>query len=122
MVATHNMVLEQGDPTAHAEMTAVRETCRKLGRVDLSDCEIFASCEPCPMCFGSIHLAKFRRLVYGSEAEAALKIGFDDFIADAVRGTAKLQRAPTKIKQAKGETAKRAEDVFENTASKFNMY
>ncbi|CAI5968560.1 unnamed protein product [Closterium sp. NIES-64] len=75
-------------PTAHAEVTAIREACRKLGRYDLSDCELYASCEPCPMCFGAIHLSKIKRPVYGAQAEAALAIGFDDFIADAIRGMA----------------------------------
>ncbi|CAI7909134.1 unnamed protein product [Closterium sp. NIES-53] len=60
VAACHNMVLKNTDPTAHAEVTAVREACRKLGRYDLSDCELYASCEPCPMCFGAIHLSKIK--------------------------------------------------------------
>ena len=122
VVRTHNKVLLQTDPTAHAEMTAIREACKKLGRYDLSDCEIYASCEPCPMCFGGIHLSKLKKLTYGVEAEAALKIGFDDFIADGVRGTAIKQKAPGLIKKAKGEVHVKAEEVFINTASRFKMY
>jgi len=68
IVRCHNMVLKNLDPTAHAEVTAVREACKKLDRYDLSDCEIYASCEPCPMCFGAIHLSKMKRLVYGAQA------------------------------------------------------
>jgi cytidine deaminase len=60
IISCHNMVLRHMDPTAHAEVTAVREACKKLERYDLSDCEIFASCEPCPMCFGAIHLSKMK--------------------------------------------------------------
>eukprot|EP00246_Nothoceros_aenigmaticus_P006647 TRINITY_DN1968_c0_g1_i1.p1 TRINITY_DN1968_c0_g1~~TRINITY_DN1968_c0_g1_i1.p1 ORF type:complete len:117 (-),score=32.96 TRINITY_DN1968_c0_g1_i1:207-557(-) len=116
------MVLKNMDPTAHAEVTAVREACKKLGRFDLSDCEIFASCEPCPMCFGAIHLSKMKRLVYGAQAEAALAIGFDDFIADAIRGTAYFQKAKLEIKRANGQVAAAAEEVFANTKSKFQMY
>ena len=58
IVSCHNMVLKNKDPIAHAEVTAIREACKKLGQIELSDCEIFASCEPCPMCFGAIHLLR----------------------------------------------------------------
>ncbi|CAI6007771.1 unnamed protein product [Closterium sp. NIES-65] len=121
VAACHNMVLKNTDPTAHAEVTAVREACRKLGRYDLSDCELYASCEPCPMCFGAIHLSKIKRLVYGAQAEAALAIGFDDFIADAIRGTAYYQKASLQIHKAEGHVAAAAEEVFENTKSKFQI-
>ncbi|ONM20858.1 Cytidine/deoxycytidylate deaminase family protein [Zea mays] len=74
VVSCHNMVLKHTDPTAHAEVTAIREACKKLGKMELSDCEIYASCEPCPMCFGAIHLSRIKRLVYGAKAEAAIAI------------------------------------------------
>ncbi|XP_074303633.1 guanosine deaminase-like [Silene latifolia] len=122
VVGCHNMVLEYTDPTAHAEVTAVREACKKLNRIELSDCEIYASCEPCPMCFGAIHLSRIKRLVYGAKAEAAIAIGFDDFIADALRGTGVYQKANLEIKQAEPSQAKVAEQVFENTKAKFSMY
>ena len=51
----HNMVLQTNDPTAHAEVTCIRKACAHLGRFDLSDCVIYSSCEPCPMCYGAIH-------------------------------------------------------------------
>ncbi|XP_074292727.1 guanosine deaminase-like isoform X1 [Silene latifolia] len=122
VVGCHNMVLKYSDPTAHAEVTAVREACKKLNRIELSDCEIFASCEPCPMCFGAIHLSRIKRLVYGAKAEAAIAIGFDDFIADALRGTGVYQKASLEIKQAEPHQALMAEQVFENTKAKFQMY
>ncbi|KAK4751148.1 hypothetical protein SAY87_004630 [Trapa incisa] len=100
VVSCHNMVMRNSDPTAHAEVTAIREACLKLNKTDLSDCEIYASCEPCPMCFCAIHLARFKRLVYGAKVEAAIAIGFDDFIADALRGTGFYQKACLEIKQA----------------------
>ncbi|KAJ7514208.1 hypothetical protein O6H91_23G033300 [Diphasiastrum complanatum] len=122
VVSCHNMVLNHVDPTAHAEVTAVREACKKLNRVELSDCEIFASCEPCPMCFGAIHLSRIKRLVYGAQAEAAIAIGFDDFIADAIRGTSQYQKVNLEIKRADGTGAVLAEQVFTNTKALFKMY
>jgi len=122
VVSCHNMVLKHTDPTAHAEVTAIREACKKLGKIELSDCEIYASCEPCPMCFGAVHLSRIKRLVYGAKAEAAIAIGFDDFIADALRGTGFYQKANMEIKKAEGNGALIAEQVFEKTKEKFQMY
>lgn len=122
LVSCHNMVLNRTDPTAHAEVTAIREACKKLGKIELSECEIYASCEPCPMCFGAIHLSRIKRLVYGAKAEAAIAIGFDDFIADALRGTGFYQKASLEIKQADGKGAVIAEQVFEKTKERFQMY
>ncbi|KAJ8493204.1 hypothetical protein OPV22_014925 [Ensete ventricosum] len=119
----HTMELNVNtDPTAHAEVAAIREACKKLGKIELSDCEIYASCEPCPMCFGAIHLSRLKRLVYGAKAEAAIAIGFDDFIADALRGTGFYQKAHLEIKRADGNGAIIAEQVFEKTKEKFQMY
>ncbi|KAJ6359926.1 hypothetical protein OIU77_004017 [Salix suchowensis] len=122
VMSCHNMVLKNTDPTAHAEVTAIREACKKLNRIELSECEIYASCEPCPMCFGAIHLSRLKRLVYGAEAEAAMAVGFDDFIADALRGTGFYQKAHLEIKKADGGGAAIAQQVFEKTESKFTMY
>ncbi|KAI0504468.1 guanosine deaminase isoform X2 [Dendrobium catenatum] len=122
VVSCHNMVLRKIDPTAHAEVTAIREACKKLGKLELGDCEIYTSCEPCPMCFGAIHLSRIKRLVYGAKAEAAIAIGFDNFIADALRGTGFYQKASLEIKQADANGAVIAEQVFEKTKEKFQMY
>ncbi|ERN02048.1 hypothetical protein AMTRI_Chr02g266060 [Amborella trichopoda] len=122
VVGCHNMVLKNTDPTAHAEVTAIREACKKLGKLELSDCEMYASCEPCPMCFGAVHLSRIKRLVYGAQAEAAIAIGFDDFIADALRGTAFYQKVHLEVKRADGNGAIIAEQVFEKTKAKFQMY
>ncbi|TYG95826.1 hypothetical protein ES288_A11G299200v1 [Gossypium darwinii] len=94
----------------------------KLNRIELSDCEMYASCEPCPMCFGAIHLSRIKKLVYGAKAEAAVAIGFDSFIADALRGTGFYQNANLEIKQADGTVAVIAEQVFEKTKEKFTLY
>lgn len=74
----HNMVLKTNDPTSHAEITVIRKASKKLKRFDLSDCEIYTSCEPCPMCLSAIHWAKIKKVYYGCTKEDAASIGFDD--------------------------------------------
>jgi guanine deaminase len=73
-----NEVTSSCDPTAHAEVVAIRRACAKFGTFHLSDCEIYASCEPCPMCLGAIYWARFRALYYANTREEAAAIGFDD--------------------------------------------
>jgi len=89
IASAHNTVVATHDPTAHAEINALREASQKLGRFDLSDCEIYSSTEPCTMCFAAIHWAKMRKLYFGATRDDAAKIGFDDkFIYDVIKGTA----------------------------------
>jgi len=84
--AAHNQVLGTNDPTMHAEVAAIRAACEKLGRFDLYDCEIYSTCQPCPMCLGAIFWAKLPKLYYGCSEHDAAAIGFDDaFIYDAIR-------------------------------------
>lgn len=73
-----NCVTAKNDPTAHAEIIAIREACSKLARFSLKDCEIYTSCEPCPMCLGAIYWAHLSRIYFGNVASDASKIGFDD--------------------------------------------
>lgn len=73
-----NEVTSSNDPTAHAEVMAIRRACAKLGTFDLSGCEIYASCEPCPMCLGAIYWARFRTLYFANTRQEAAVIGFDD--------------------------------------------
>lgn len=73
-----NTVTSANDPTAHAEIVAIREACRKLGRFELTGCEIYASCEPCPMCLGAIYWARPARVYFAASSADAAKIGFDD--------------------------------------------
>lgn len=83
----HNKVLKTNDPTAHAEIVAIREVANKFGRFDLSDCELYTSCEPCPMCYAAIHWAKIKKVYYGCTREDAGRIGFDDqYIYDVISG------------------------------------
>ena len=73
-----NCVTSANDPTAHAEVTAIRRACEALGTFSLDGCEIFASCEPCPMCLAAIYWARLDRIIFASSREDAAAIGFDD--------------------------------------------
>jgi len=73
-----NQVTSTNDPTAHAEMVAIRKACNKVKHFELKDCVIYTSCEPCPMCLGGIYWARFKRVVYANTREDAKNIGFDD--------------------------------------------
>src|ERR1700758_2811303 len=73
-----NRVTASNDPTAHAEVVAIREACAKLGSFTLKGCEIYTSCEPCPMCLGAIYWAHLGRIYFGNAAADASQIGFDD--------------------------------------------
>jgi len=81
----HNKVTSTNDPTAHAEVTAIRNACKNLNSFQLEDCIIYTSCEPCPMCLGAIYWARPAKVYYGSNQEDAANIGFDDqFIYDEI--------------------------------------
>ena len=83
IAAASNSVTIDNDPTAHAEVNAIRLACTKLGTFDLSGCDIYASCEPCPMCLAAIYWARIDRLYYANTKADADKIGFSDkFIYD----------------------------------------
>ncbi|MFA6832445.1 MAG: nucleoside deaminase [Bacteroidaceae bacterium] len=80
-----NRVTHNCDPTAHAEVMAIRNACEKLGTFDLSGYEIYTSCEPCPMCLGAIYWAHLDKIYYGNTKTDAKNIGFDDsFIYDEI--------------------------------------
>ena len=74
----NNRVTSTNDPTAHAEVTAIREACRTLGTFQLTDCELYTSCEPCPMCLAAIYWARIPQVFYGNTRADAAAIGFDD--------------------------------------------
>ena len=73
-----NRVTADNDPTAHAEVQAIRKACARLGTFDLEGCEIYASCEPCPMCLGAIYWSRMRRVYYANPREDAAAIRFSD--------------------------------------------
>jgi tRNA(Arg) A34 adenosine deaminase TadA len=78
IAAAANSVLATKDPTAHAEINAIRAACRKLGHFELSGCELYTSCEPCPMCLGAIYWARPARYYFASTREHAAQAGFGD--------------------------------------------
>lgn len=74
----YNQVTSGNDPTAHAEIVAIRDACAKLGSFQLTGCEIYSSCEPCPMCMGAIYWARPAGLFFGATRHDAARAGFDD--------------------------------------------
>jgi guanine deaminase len=87
----HNEVLNSNDPTAHAEVLAIRKACALLESHDLADCEIYSTSEPCPMCFSAIHWSRLKKLHLGTTRDDVANIGFDDsLIYDILSGKAKV--------------------------------
>jgi len=112
-----NRVTKNNDPTAHAEIDAIRKAARKLGTFDLSGCEIYASCEPCPMCLSAIYWAHLDKIYYANDKTDAKNIGFDDsFIYDEIQ----LKPADRKIAMQRilPEEAIRAFEDWENKTDK----
>ncbi len=91
-----NSVTLDNDPTAHAEINAIRAACSALKSFDLSGCIIYTSCEPCPMCLGAIYWARIDKIFYANSRTDAQKIGFDDsFIYDELKKTMSERSIPT---------------------------
>ena len=81
-----NHVLSDNDPTAHAEIMAIRDACKNINSYDLSNCEIYTTCYPCPMCLSAIIWANIKKVYYGNSKEDAANIGFrDDYIYDYIK-------------------------------------
>ena len=90
-----NRVTSEHDPTSHAEVNAIRNACRKLNTFDLAGCEIYTSCQPCPMCLGAIYWAHIDKIYSGNTKTDAKEIGFDDsFIYDELALPDSLRRLP----------------------------
>ncbi len=90
-----NSVTATNDPTAHAEIVAIRAACRGLGTFQLTDCELYTTCEPCPMCLGAIYWARPARVFYAGIATDAANAGFDDaFIYEELRRPPEARRIP----------------------------
>ena len=109
-----NRVTSTNDPTAHAEVVAIREACRNLNSFQLEDCIIYASCEPCPMCLGAIYWARPKAVFYACNKNDAAEISFDDqFIYEEIE-------RPIEARKIKTENILRDEGlkVFENWADK----
>jgi len=108
IAAVGNRVTSTNDPTAHAEVVAIREACKALDTFDLTGCEIYASCEPCPMCLGAIMWSRIDKLYYAADRIDASRAGFDDelFYTELALPAEKRSLKPTQLLQ------KEANDVF----------
>lgn len=112
-----NRVTANHDPTAHAEVSAIRAACQKLDTFDLSGCEIYTSCEPCPMCLGAIYWAHLDKIYYGNNKTDAARIGFDDsFIYDEL--ALKREDRNKAMEELLPDEAKAAFQAWENKADK----
>lgn len=110
----NNSVTSLNDPTAHAEVMAIRDACKNLSTFQLEDCEIFTSCEPCPMCLGAIYWARPKAIYYANTREDAAKIGFDDsMIYDEMAAAIENRKIPI-IRMEREDALK----VFEDWESK----
>lgn len=93
-----NGVTIYNDPTVHAEVTAIRKACEKLGTFELKGCEIYTSCEPCPMCLGAIYWAHLDKIYYANDRKDAADIGFDDdFIYQEIEVKPQYRKKPSEI-------------------------
>lgn len=109
-----NKVTSTNDPTAHAEVVAIREACKNLNTFDLSGCEIYTSCEPCPMCLASIYWAKIDKIFYANTRKDAANIDFsDDFLYEEISKPIAQRKTPM-IQFLREEAIK----VFEQWKSK----
>ena len=117
----HNEVLKSNDPTAHAEMVTIRRAAASLGRFDLSDCVLYTSCEPCPMCLSAIYWARIPTVFFGCTKEDAADIGFDDqAIYEYIRHPEQHQAELCLISQDREECLRNFEE-WRNKADK-TMY
>jgi len=112
-----NSVTIDHDPTAHAEVNAIRQACRRLETFDLSGCEIYCSCEPCPMCLGAIYWAHIDKIYYGNNQRDAARIGFDDAFIYRELDLDPSERR-TKMEQLLPEEARHAFDLWEQKSDK----
>jgi guanine deaminase len=91
----NNKVTSTNDPTAHAEVVAIRDACKNLGTFQLDGCEVYTSCEPCPMCLGAIYWARPSVIYYANNREDAANIGFDDsMIYDEMKAAINERKIP----------------------------
>lgn len=112
-----NEVTAINDPTAHAEMQAIRAACKTLNSFQLTDCEIYTSCEPCPMCFGAIYWARPKAVYYACTKDEATKIGFaDQFIYDQLE--LPKQKRNLKMEQICPENHKLPFTTWKNSVDK----
>ncbi|CAM3622832.1 nucleoside deaminase [Brevibacillus invocatus] len=105
-----NEVTTNNDPTAHAEVQAIRDACRNLNTFQLTDCELYTSCEPCPMCLGAIYWARLHKVYFSGTKEEAAQAGFDDhFIYEQIEQPFESRSIPfERVQPEKGKEPFRA--------------
>ena len=113
----YNRVTSTNDPTAHAEIVAIRAACAALGSFSLRDCEIYTSCEPCPMCLAAIYWARLDRIYYGNDRADAARIGFDDDLLYREMGVA-VERRALPMQRLLTDEARAAFDAWERKPDK----
>jgi len=99
VAAAHNTVWRDCDPTAHAEVNAIRQAARALQRIELSGCEMFTTCEPCPMCLSAIHWSKIDRVVFAATIDDAAAAGFSELRVSA-KDLARMSGSPLRVEVA----------------------
>ena len=112
-----NKVTFSNDPTAHAEIVAIRDACKKLNTFKLSGCEIYTSCEPCPMCLSAIYWSHIDRIYYANTRDDAKKINFDDSMIYS-EFSKKIEDRKIPIKQILREEALKAFDIWDKKTDK----
>lgn len=113
----NNQVTSTNDPTAHAEMVAIRAACKKLKTFQLDDCELYTSCEPCPMCLSAIYWARLKKIYFANTREDAAAIGFDDdFIYQEI--PLPMKQRKIQMKQLMRKDAQAAFDEWKNKVDK----
>ena len=125
VVVKDNMIVAEGsnkvtfsnDPTAHAEIVAIRDACKKLNTFKLSGCEIYTSCEPCPMCLSAMYWSHIDRIYYANTREDAKKINFDDSMIYS-EFSKKIEDRKIPIKQMLREEALKAFDIWDKKTDK----
>ena len=125
VVVQDNMIVAEGskkvtfsnDPTAHAEIVAIRDACKKLNTFNLSGCDIYASCEPCPMCLSAIYWSHIDNIYYANTRDDAKKINFDDSMIYS-EFSKKIEDRRIPIKQMLREEALKAFDIWDKKTDK----
>tara|TARA_B100000686_G_scaffold53465_1_gene57696 strand:- start:52 stop:522 length:471 start_codon:yes stop_codon:yes gene_type:complete len=112
-----NEVTFTNDPTAHAEIVAIRKACKNLNTFNLSDCDIYTSCEPCPMCLSAIYWSHINTIYYANTREDAKKINFDDSMIYS-EFTKKIEDRKIPIKQMLREEALKAFEIWDKKKDK----
>ena len=112
-----NKVTSSNDPTAHAEIVAIRNACQKLRTFNLSGCEIYTTCEPCPMCLSAIYWARIDKIYYANTREDAKKINFDDSLIYS-EFSKKMEDRKIPIKQMLRDEASKAFEIWDKKKDK----